>query len=230
MKLEKMFAYNLYLTRGYYSKYIRNFYNTKQTNKNSPLILKWAEVLQGWGDGMDRVKGLGSLMVAPRSNWEGRRSWEQLPRTSPGWEQPQLLGQGQVSHGFSEAPMVPIFSRSLEFVVMGAVAVPLPSPHPSSPWAWIIPPPVVGPRCLVCSSSCICHTTSSFIFLHLGWHRHQDVQLSDLPPGSQQLEHSLPDSRVFTKRTIKRPVGAIVAPHAGYTDCGSFVLLMLTNQ
>lgn len=132
MKLEKMFAYNLYLTRGYYSKYIRNFYNTI-TKQNSSLILKWAEVLQGWGNEMDRVKGLGSLMVAPRSHWEGRRSWEQLPGTSPGWEQPQLLGQGQGFQSFREAPMVPIFWRSLELVVMGAVTAPRPSPllhHP----------------------------------------------------------------------------------------------------
>lgn len=38
------------------------------------------------------------------------------------------------------------------------------------------------------------------------------------------------DSRVFTKQSLKRPGRAIVAPHAGYTLCGPFVLLMLTNQ
>lgn len=120
-------------------------------------------------------------MVAPRGPWEGRRSWEQ----------PQLLGQGQGFQVYSETPTVPIFWRSPEFVVMGAVAAPLPSPHPPSPWAGMIPPPVLGPRCLVCSSSCTCHTAPSFILLHLGWHRHQDVQLSGLPLGSRWREHSL---------------------------------------
>lgn len=56
---------------GYYSKYIRDFYNTITTTKNNLLILKWAEVPPGWGDRIDRVKGLGSLMVVPRSHHQG---------------------------------------------------------------------------------------------------------------------------------------------------------------
>lgn len=67
----------------------------------------------------NRVKGVGSLVLAPLGHWMGRGLWKQLPGTCPGWEAAASPGQGQ---SFSEAPMVPIFCWSPEFVVIVAAA------------------------------------------------------------------------------------------------------------
>lgn len=154
------------------------------------------------------------------------------------WNQPRLgrrgsSGAGRALSGLQcslDGPHLPAVARARGDLLPR----PPPPPH-SCPRAWMIPPlcrPLLrGAQGISLLQQSLLPRCPPFTFLHLRWHRHQDVQMSGLLLGSPSLGpgNSLRAAGCSQVQSTERPVGAIVAPQAGHTHVGP-VLLVLTNK